>query len=255
MEAENRSINISVATLWRVLVKRVWILLAVGIVSFVAVFAWSHLTYTPQYQATAKIFILRQMAEGQTSNDNAYVVSEMITQDCNDLLKGRTVLQKVVDELGLEMTWEQLGACVKTQIPEESRNLSVSVVAASAEEAVAIVNTLCSIGEATIFEVLGEKHARFYEPAVLEEEPCNRPSLLLNLLIAFGAVLVLYIVFVVMFARNEYIGDLNEIEKRLNIVILGDIPNVNSGKSTDGYYYRARQVTEKLRHEGKGDRA
>ena len=255
MEVENRGINISLATLWKVLVKRVWILVAVGIVTFVAIFAWSRLTYVPQYQATAKIFILRPMGEGQTSNDNAFVISEMITQDCNDLLNGRTVLQAVVDDLQLEMTWEELGRRVTTQIPEESRNLSVSVVAASPEEAVLIVNTLCSIGEATIEDVLGDKHARFYEPAVIEKDPCNRPSLLMNLLVAFGATLVLYIVFVIIFARNEYIGDLNEIEKRLNIVVLGDIPNVNSGKSGDGYYYRAQRVTEKLRQDGKGTRA
>ena len=254
MEVENRNIDISFMTLWKVLVKRFWILLIVGIVSFVAIFAWSHLTYVPKYQATAKIFILRQMAEGQTSNDNAYVVSEMITQDCNDLLKGRTVLQATVDKLQLDMTWEDLGKLVTTEIPEESRNLSVSVVAASPEEAVTIVNTLCTIGEETIETVLGEKHARFYEPAVLETEPYNTPSLLMNLVIAFGITLVLYVIFVVIFARNEYIGDVTEIERRLGIVVLGDIPDASSAKTGDGYYCRARNITEKIRNDARGNK-
>ncbi len=252
MEDENRSITL--ATLWKVLAKRFWILLIVGVVSFFAVFAWSHLTFVPQYRATAKIFVLRPMPEGQATNDNAYVVSEMIMQDCYELLQGRTVLQEVVNQLNLPMTWQELGACVSTDIPTDSRNLAVSVIADSPEEAVRIVNTLCSVGETTIAEVLGERHARFYEPAELEPLPCNSPSLVMNLLISFVLMFVVYVVFVVIFTRNEYIGNLVEIEKRLNIVVLGDIPNAGNGRNTDGYYYRAQKVTEKLRNDERGNR-
>lgn len=255
MEVENRNIEISLSALWKVFLKRLWILLAVGVVSFIVIFAWSHLTYVPQYRATAKIFILRQMTTNQTNNDNAYVVAEMITQDCKDLLEGRTVLQSVVDELDLKISWEKLGKSVTTDIAEGSRNLSVSVVAASPEEAVSIVNSLCAIGEETIYNVLGERHARFYEPAVPNARPCNAPSIFIHFLIALASMLLLYAVFVIIYIKNEYIGDINDIEKRLGIVILGDIPNANDNRGTHGYYYRAPQIPQNTKNTGRRNRS
>ena len=256
MEVEKHGIDISLAVLWKVLTKNICILLIVGIVGFALIFSISELTYVPQYESTAKLFILRDNptgAGGSVVDDNAYVVSEMVAVDCDELIHGRTVLQAVVDELGdPNLTWQELEKRIETDIPVDSRNLSVTVRADSPEEAQLIVNTLCRIADEKIEEILGERQARFYEEGELIKEPCNDPSLLTMGLVALLLMVVTYVGFVAAYVLNDYVGSNDEIEKRVQLPVLGDIPSVTKRGVIGHYYvYGERRTKGKYRNTAK----
>ncbi len=232
MEVEKKNTEITAAILWKVLVKRWCILLIVGIVSFALMFAVSYLTFEPKYESTAKLFILR----GNTINgdkiidDNNYVVAGLVAKQCEELLHERIVMETVLEELkaeglDLKISWNELEKSMTTELAEDSWNLSVSVKADTPEKAARIADKICEVGERMIEEVLLEDHAQFYQPGEVIKTPCNKPQPLLMAVISLGIMIVLYVVFVFTFIRNDYIGSTFEIEKRLGVVVLGSIPD------------------------------
>ncbi len=252
MEVEKKNTEITAATLWKVMVKRLYVLLIVGIASFALMFAVSHLTFVPKYESTAKMFILRQNTlNGGTVDDNNYVVADLIAKDCEELLHERVVMETVLEELkaeglDLKMTWRELESCMKTELAEESLNLGVTVRADTPEKAARIADKICEVGERKIKEVLLEDHAQFYQPGEIIKTPCNQPRPLLMAVISLGLMIVLYIIFVFLFVRNDYIGEISELEQRLGVAVLGDIPDANKiGKKYGNYYHNNDKANTK----------
>lgn len=246
MEVEKHSTEISVSTLWKVFTKRFLLLLIIGIVCFTAIFAYSYIRFSmnPQYESTAKMFILRQNTiNGGMVDDNNYIVAEMVAKDCEAILHERVVLERVIKELKadgvkLDMTWKELEKRMKTSLAEESLNLSVTVTADSPEMAKKIVDKICQVGQEEIKETMLEDHANFYQDGEIIKEPCNRPNLILMLAITLAVVFLSYVAFVFSYVKNDYIGSVEEIEQRLGTAVLGDIPDADriNGKKY-GYYY------------------
>lgn len=244
MEVEKKSADVSVQTLWKVFSRRFWILLIVGAVCFALMFTYSKLTFVPKYEATAKMFILRSKTIGTDNavDDNNYVVAELVAQDCEELLHERVVLETVLEELkeeglDLNMTWRELEKCMETERATESLNLGVTVTADSPEKAAQIADKICKVGAVKIKEVLLEEHARFYQPSEIVDSPCNEPSPWIMALISAAIMLVLYGVFVFVYVRNDYIGSAAEIQQRLDVVVLGDIPDADKIGKHYGYHY------------------
>ncbi|MBQ9784890.1 MAG: hypothetical protein IJW29_05270 [Clostridia bacterium] len=246
MEVEKKKAEITTAILWKVLVKRFCILLIVGIVSFALMFAVSHLVFVPKYESTAKLFILRGNTIGsdQIIDDNNYVVAGLVAKQCEELLHERVVMEEVLAELkaeglDLNMTWRELEKSMTTELAEESWNLSVTVKADSPEKAARIADKICEVGEAKIAEILREDHAHFYQPGEVIKTPCNQPQPLLMALISLGIMIILYMIFVYMFVRNDYIGSIAEIEQRLGVSVLGDIPDAEKIGKKYGTYHKS----------------
>ncbi|MBQ9773551.1 MAG: hypothetical protein IJW30_02700 [Clostridia bacterium] len=253
MEVEKRSAEISVSVLWKVLLKRAWIILLVGIVVFGALATYSYVNYSKNklYEATAEMYVRRPMTDDDVQNDNALVVADMTAVDCKEMLRKRAVLEAalIYSDMDDEMTWQELQKNVKVEIQDETHFISVTVTADDPEDACLLADMICRVGVQKIKAVMGEELARYSEELAPEQndEPCNRPNLFLLGVIALAVMLVVYVVFVVIFIHNDYIGSQEELEKRLRVVVLGDVPDANRVGKKYGYYYVSSES-------GKGER-
>lgn len=236
MDAENNTITITPASLLKVLTKRFWILLIVGVLSFAVMFLYTSLTFVPQYESTGRLYILRQPGENDSQQNADYQVSLLVTADCAQILKDHVVVDAVIEELGLDMTYEQLSRNIAVENPAETRILYVTITAGDPAGAKNIADKVCEIGADVITNLMGEDQAKFYGEGKLSDEPSNTPSVLIMGLISLALMLVVYAVFYILFMGNDHIGSGESIEERLNVSILGDIPNANRRNKGRGYY-------------------
>ena len=253
MEVEKRSAEISVAVLLKVLLKRAWIILLVGIVVFGALMAYSYINYSNNklYEATSELYVRRPMTEDDVQNDNALVVADMTAVDCKEMLRKKAVLQTVLEELDMEdeMTWQELQSNLKVEIQDETHFISVTVTADDPEDASDLANMICMVGERMIALVMKEPLASFNLHLASEPNntPCNTPNPFVLGVIALAVMVVLYVIFVVIFIHNDYIGTDAELEKRLRVAVLGDIPDANRVGKKYGYYYAASENGKEAR--------
>ncbi|MEE1024406.1 MAG: Wzz/FepE/Etk N-terminal domain-containing protein [Acutalibacteraceae bacterium] len=240
MDLNNKELTISLKDFWKIFLKRLWIIILAAIIVAGTKFAFDTVTYTPMYSSTATMYILRQDGEVSSSYNTAYDFSSALSvvKDCDALIKSHTVLDSTIETLGLDMTYKQLYSSVSTTNPEDTRILKVTVVADSPENAKLIVDKICIIGAETINDAMGFEQVNFFERGQENYAPANKTGLKTYIIFGLLAAVLVYAVFVVIFLLDDTIRTDEDIERYLDLTIIGDIPDGNGGRrKSSGYRY------------------
>lgn len=232
---------VTLRDLWNILMQRMVILIVVAALVAACGYIFAKVTYKPVYKSTATLYILRDGEHSPSTIGEAnteYTLALKVVNDCTYLLKSRSVVNQVISENGLQMTYEQLSKKITTNNPTSTRILEVTVAADDPELAKKTVDSLCAIGEAKIADAMGYDQVNVYEDGTLPKRPSNPVSLLLYLILGAAAAAVVFVGFVLAFLIDDRIRSEEDIKRYLGLSILGDIVNVNEEhKGRYGYGY------------------
>lgn len=232
---------VTLRDLWTILRQRLVVLVAVAVLVSSCGYLLARLTYKPVYSSTATMYILRDMDHSSSTVGEAnteYVLALRVVNDCTYLLKSRAVVDQVISDLRLDTTYEALAANISTNNPTSTRVLEVTAKAGTPQQAKAVVDSICAIGEVKIAEAMGYDQVNVYEQGTLAKYPSNPVSLMLYAIIGLAAAAVVYVCFVLAFLIDDRIRTEEDIQRYLGLSILGDIVNVNDEhKSRYGYGY------------------
>lgn len=245
--------TVTLKDLWSILVQRLWIIAAAAITAMGGMFLVIQLTFVPQYASTATLYILRQdqgnMTNSSYSSDD-FSLALKVVSDCDYLLKSHSVLDEVIDELNLTISYEELSKSVSTSNPDNTRILEVTVVSDSPEESKRIVDSVCLVGTEKISEAMGFNQANLYEYGIMDNKPCNKTRLMSFLMVGAVMVILVYSAFLIAFLVDDRIRTENDIERYLGLSILGSIPNAN--ETQKGHYGYAASYQKKTVEKRKG---
>jgi capsular polysaccharide biosynthesis protein len=229
--------SIDLKELFNLFVKRLPVLILAAAVAVGVFFAYDTFTYVPEYESTAVLYVLKQNADGSEASSSEFNMAINVTTDCTLLLKSHSVLEAVISELNLDTSYSKLNKSVTTSNPTNSRVLNVAVRSDSPENAKRIVDKVCEIGVEQIEEAMGFKQVNFYEHGTLTTTPCNRTSLMVYFAIGIAAAALVYLVFAAKLIFDDRIDSDEDIEKYLEIAVIGIIPDANatSGKKYGRY--------------------
>ena len=229
--------NIDLKELFNLFVKRLPVLILVAAVAVGVFFAYDTFTYVPEYESTAVLYVLKQKTDGSEASASEFTMAINVTTDCTILLKSHSVLDSVISELGLNTTYSKLYKSVTTSNPTNSRVLNVAVRSDSPENAKRIVDKLCEIGVEQIEAAMGFKQVNFYERGTLTTSPCNRTSVMVYIAIGLAAAVAVYLIFAAKLIFDDRIDSDEDIEKYLEVAVIGIIPDANatSGKKYGRY--------------------
>lgn len=240
---------VTLKDLWELLVKHIGILILAALAAAGGMFAIHGVTYVPAYSSTATLYILRQ--DGGTtagSSDSDFSLALKVVNDCDYLLKSHSVLDDVIQELNLNISYKDLSESISTSNPDNTRILEVTAQADSPEQAKAIVDKVCEVGQEKIAEAMGFQQVNLYEYGTLDPKPCNRTRLMTYFLVGFVAAILTYAVYLVIFLLDDRIHSEEDIERYLGLSILGDIPDAGEKRSHwYGYGAYGAKKTEQKR--------
>ena len=247
MEEQTNVKVVTLKDLWGIFLHRLWIILLVTVIAVATVLTSVSLTFVPKYNSVATLYILQQ---NQTKPDMDYEdfnLALKIVNDCTHLIKSHSVLDTVIKELGLDISYGTLYDSVKITNPTETRILEVTVESDSPQKAKEIVDKICVVGTEKITEAMGFEQVHFFERGILNHTPCNRTSVLVYMIIGLIAATLTYSVFLVCYILDDKIHTDEDIKNYLNLSILGDIPNVDGikKKKYGGKYYRSKYYRSK----------
>lgn len=254
MNEKNSMRVVTLKDLWDLLIQRGIVIILAAVIAVGGFFALDMVTYDPEYSSTATMYISRQSGENASSGEAAsdLNLALRLVYDCNYFLKSRTVLNAVIAELDLDMTYGQLYSRISSINPTNTRILEITVRGESPEQAKAIVDQICDIGPGKIEEAMGFSQVNLYEYGNLPTSPSNRPSVLKYMMIGLAAALVTYAVFLLIFIVDDRLRTEEDIERVLGLSVLAEIPNVGShGKKRYGYYKPGNQQSGNAGKAGK----
>ena len=257
MNERNNSRAITLKDLWTLFIRRLVVIVLVAAIVVGGIFAVDMVFYDPQYSSTATIYILRQSEVGNTSSGeaaNELTLALRMVYDCNYFLKSRTVLNAVIEDLGLEMSYNQLYSRISVTNPANTRILEITARGDSPEQARDIVDRICDIGPGKIEETMGFSQVHLYEYGNLPVTPSNSPSLLKYIVVGIAAAVMTYGLFLLMFILDDRIRCDEDIEKTLGLSVLAVIPNAGSGDPGPYGYYKSGKgsyTTDNHRKQGR----
>lgn len=219
-------------------VAKIWLIVLVPILCIGIVFIQQLFFFTPEYESTATLYILKQENKATynyTTSDFSLALD--VVNDCTYILKSHAVLDEVIESLDLDMSYQDLYRCIETNNPSDTRILEVIVTTNSALLSKQIADQVCLLGTEKITDAMGFEQVNLYENGLLSSEPSNTLSVMSYLLIGIIAGVLTYSVIVIVYIFDDSLDTKEDIERYLGLSILGDIPNANdSQKHYYGYY-------------------
>ncbi len=175
-----------------------------------------------KYESKTSIYIYNQENESITYSD--LQTGTVLTKDYEVLVKGRAVLETVVKQLDLKLTYEQINSMVSVSVPTSTRIVEISVRTADPYLSKEIADTVREVSSKNIAEVMGVDAVNIVEQANLPEKKCS-PSIKRHAMIGgMLGVAVASAIVVIMFLLNDTIRTQDDVENYLGLSVLGIIP-------------------------------
>ncbi|MDO4621115.1 MAG: Wzz/FepE/Etk N-terminal domain-containing protein [Lachnospiraceae bacterium] len=232
---------IAFSDMWEVFLERWKVLILIVAIAVGGMFAVTKLTFTPRYQSTATLYILRR----ENSSDYSYSSSDFtialnVVNDCTYLLKSHAVLDEVIEKLQLDTTYLNLYRTISTKNPSNTRILEVTVETEDLALSKRIVDQVCTEGVQKINEAMGFNQVNFYEYGTMNPQPSNKTGAKTYLIVAMITGVLAYFLFLVIAQLDDSLETKEEIEQYLGISVIGEIPNFNENERA-GYEYRKKR--------------
>lgn len=231
---------ITLNDLWYVFVSRIWIIFLATVIVVTGYFAFEKMTFEPRYESTATLYILKQDNEKNKDDTLAdFSLALNVVNDCDYLLKSHSVIDKVIKDLDLKMSYNQLCGCITTTNPDNTRILKVTVESDSYELSKKIVDKVCKIGAERIEKAMGFKQVNLFEYGIMNSAPINVVGISTYLLLSAIVVVLTYTVFLIAFLFDDKIATDEDVQKYLGLHVIGNIPNFRDHSSNRYKYYKS----------------
>ena len=205
--------------------KLVWLILAFVIGGVIAG-SITHFLITPKYTATAKMYMI-SASSGSVLDLSDFNIGTSLSQDYTELIKIRPVFNEVIDNLNLDMEYEDLLKKVSISVVGDSRLLAVSVEDNDPKLAQSMVNELVDTAVTYIPKVKNASEnaqPTIAEYAVVPDE-LSSPNLAKNIILgAVVAMLLVAVIFVVRMLMDDSLNTAEDVEKEFGIMPFTVIP-------------------------------
>ena len=222
---------------------KIFLIIAVGLLCGCAASVYTKAFVTPTYTSVSTMFVLTKETTLTSLAD--LQLGTQLTKDYTVLINSRPVLQKVVDNLNLDMDYKSLRSTITITNPTDTRILEMSVTNPDPQQAKAIADELAYVSS----EYIGDK-MEVIPPKIIEEGevPTTRttPNLtsVLKKSVLLGMALCTAII-VVLELLNDTIKTEEDLEKYLELPTLAVLPYRGDSNHSDDYKKSKRKKWHK----------
>lgn len=238
-EERSTDIDLGLQDLLGILRQCWYVMLAIAIVVGIGLYAFLNTTHEDEFTAQATIHVGSggESTGGNSSmNQSDYAIANYLVQDCLSCAKQTSTLQKVIENSNLFIDAEDLAKRVTATNQTNTRFIFVSVTAADKEEAARLATELANVTCEEMNALAGDELCKVSTEATPPKEISNPISMLTILLVAVAAAVVVYVVYLIMFLMDDKINAPEDVEKYLQLSILGQIPNKQDAGRRKKYY-------------------
>ena len=206
--------------------KKIPIIVAITLLFLILGYVYIEKIQIPMYHGTTTIILVEKQDEDVSSDvtSNELLMNEKLVATYSQIVKSRRVLDQVIDDLKLKDTVNELAERIEVTSVSETSIIKITVSDRSNKRAVRIVNEIADVFKNEVTEIYNLENVSVVDEAIVEDSPYNVNVIKQMLIFALvGIVLSCGIIFV-MFYFDNTIKSKNEIEDKLKLAVLGEIP-------------------------------
>lgn len=192
-------IEVDLLSIAKLLINRAWIIIISMIVVGAIMFSYALFFITPTYKASAKMYVNNTSFDvGSVSISNSELVAaKSLLEVYVIILKTRITLERVIEEAGLDYSYEHLYGMVSASSVNETEIFEISVTSTSPSEAELIVDKIVEVLPERISDVVEGSSVSLVDHAVLPTSKsapnCTKYAMtgfLIGAIISCGAIII-----------------------------------------------------------------
>lgn len=238
---DNDEIEIDLWLLFKEVLGHIWTISLTGLICGLIIFIIAQFIMTPTYESSAKLYIINRQNEGTTTYNDLQTSSQLVN-DYKVLVVSRPVVEQVISDLQLDMTYKKFTESVTTSIASDSRVLSVNVTSTDPYVAKEIVDKLAEVSANRICSVMQIDGVNIIEYGTVAMEKAA-PSVIKYTLIGFVlGILIAAAVVIIRALFDDSIKSSEDVEKYLGLSTLALIPLTEEAYSDNNRRKKKRKI-------------
>ena len=181
---------------------------------------------TPRYQASVNMIVnTRQDSTTTVSTDNITSAKNMIDTYAV-IIKSNLVLNDVIQRMGLDMTYSQLADSITVGSVNSTQIMAITVTNENPGLAGKIAQTIAEVAPDVIVEKVEAGSCKAVSDVEIDTTPVYPQTKKTTLLCALAGMVAACALLVVNHLLHNYIVDDEDVQKKLDLPVLGFIPEV-----------------------------
>ena len=228
--------EIDLIELSKKIVKHLPMIIIFSIIIGAASFLLSKFVITPKYDSNTTMIVSNSNQNNDPNNPQTNVelgqiqANKALISTYSEIVKSKGIAERVINNLGLDMGYEEFSSKVSIEPVKDTQIISVKVVDTIPERAMDIANETANIFKSSIGEIMNVDNVQILDGAILPEE-ASSPNIKKNT--AIGIILGLVLgVAVVLFKElaDSSIKSSEEVTEYFDIPVIGIVPDSEQGK-------------------------
>ncbi|MCH4890312.1 capsular biosynthesis protein [Acidaminobacter sp. JC074] len=218
--------EIELRDLYYMIVKRIWLIVLITVLSVVASGLVSMFLLTPEYE-TFTTLMLGKPAD--YNSEESYTYQDVLTNQkligtYGEIAKSRVVLNEVKSELNLDLKTSELSEMISVTLLKNTEIIKVTVRDVSPERAADIANSVAKTFMKNVSDIMQINNVQVIDSAEVPVNPVS-PRVKMNIAIAgvLGVMVSVFIIFI-MEAFDNTIKIPEDVDRYLELPVIGMIP-------------------------------
>lgn len=220
----NEEIEIDISELLKAIMRKSWIVVLVTILGTVIAYLISVYAITAMYTSTTKIYVINRQNTQSTTTYTDLQTGVQLTKDYKVLVMSRTVMEDVIHNIGLDISYEKLVDLVTVNTPADTRIIEIEVRYKDPYLAKTIVDAIAHSSAEKMVTIMEMEKANIVEEGNVASYPSS-PNVLRNMVI--GGLIGMFLplgVITLLYLKDDSLNTAEDIEKYIGITTLGLIP-------------------------------
>jgi capsular polysaccharide biosynthesis protein len=210
--------------------KRFWLIVIITVVASLVSGIVSFYVLEPVYETGTTLMVNNAKNKETEITSEDIALNQKLASTYGEIAKSRKVLDRVINDLNLNITYEKLSSSVTITPVKDTEIINIKVQNTSPQLAYKIANKIPEIFGKEARRITKADSVEVLDYAVIPNNPVA-PNKMMNVAIAavLGMMIGLFLTFLLEYANNK-IKTPKDIEKHLELPVLGVIPDTEIKK-------------------------
>ena len=228
------TMEINLKEVFKALVKSAWIIILCAILVGGAVLAYTVNFVTPVYKTSVTLYVNNNTGESKKVGSADLAVALQLVNTYVNIIQSDTVLEKVIDNTGINLTAKQIRDMLTASSINETEMFEVSITSTNPQLSADIANAIANVAPGEISKIIEGSSAKVIDYARV---PTSRaaPSYTVNTVVGamIGALLSAFVI-VLLVCLDARVRSEEDLIKICGVPVLGAIPDFTQvGKNLD----------------------
>lgn len=220
---QDNEIEIDIMDLISALWHKAPVIILSGVLLALLAVVGTKLFISPTYQSTTRLYVLAKQNNDTLTNSDLQT-STLLTNDYAELINSRTVTEAVIAQMGLDLTHEDLLGKMEVTVPSDTRILTISVEDEDPYVARDLAVAIRDVASEHIQQVMDVEAVNVADEANIPESPVSPNTMMYGLIAGILGCFIAVLVVLIQYLTNDTIKNSEDVERYLQLSMLGMIP-------------------------------